>query len=113
KLYSRSIHDALTISVRLSHDQKFLYISNRGHDSIAIFKLGDNGSTISLVDIVASGGAFPRDFNITESDDFLVCAHQEGDYEVVVFKRDKVTGKLEKADDHKNAPEGVCVQFLK
>ncbi|MEJ7530513.1 beta-propeller fold lactonase family protein, partial [Staphylococcus hominis] len=39
--------------------------------------------------------------------------HQEGDYEVVVFKRDKVTGKLEKADDNKNAPEGVCVQFLK
>ena len=74
-------------AVRLSHDQKFLYISNRGHDSIAIFKLGDNGSTISLVDIVASGGAFPRDFNISESDDFLVCAHQEGDYEVVVFKR--------------------------
>lgn len=100
-------------AVRLSHDQKFLYISNRGHDSIAIFKLGDNGSTISLVDIVASGGAFPRDFNITGSDDFLVCAHQEGDYEVVVFKRDKVTGKLEKADDNKNAPEGVCVQFLK
>lgn len=99
-------------AVRLSHDQNFLYISNRGHDSIAIFKIGDNGATISLVDIVASGGVFPRDFNITETDDFLVCAHQEDGYELTVFKRDKVTGKLEKSDGQYTAPEGVCVQFL-
>ncbi len=98
--------------VRLSHDQKFLYISNRGHDSIAIFKVGEDGASISFVDIVPSGGAFPRDFNITQSDDYLVCAHQEGDYALTVFKRDKVTGELEKVDHQQAAPEGVCVQFL-
>lgn len=47
------------------------------------------------------------------SDDFLVCAHQEGDYTLTVFKRDKITGQLEKVDHHESAPEGVCVQFLK
>ncbi|MDK9866440.1 MULTISPECIES: 6-phosphogluconolactonase [Staphylococcus] len=105
--------DTKLAAVRQSHDQKFLYITNRGHDSIAIFKVSDDGSTISFVDIVSSGGEFPRDFNITDSDDFLVCAHQEGDYTLTVFKRDKITGELEKVDHHESAPEGVCVQFLK
>ncbi|WP_436855718.1 6-phosphogluconolactonase [Staphylococcus caeli] len=105
--------DTKLSAVRMSQDQNFLYISNRGHDSIAIFKVSDEGATISLVDIVASGGEFPRDFNITESDDYLVCAHQEGDYVLTVFKRDKVTGKLEEVDRSHTAPEGVCVQFLK
>ncbi|MDW8571525.1 lactonase family protein [Staphylococcus shinii] len=105
--------DTKLAAVRLSKDQKFLYISNRGHDSIAIFKVADEGDMISLVDIVSSGGEFPRDFNITDSDDYLVCAHQEGDYALTVFRRDKVTGELEKVDDKHTAPEGVCVQFLK
>lgn len=105
--------DTKLAAVRISHDQNFLYISNRGHDSLAIFNVGDEGATISLVDIVKSGGEFPRDFNITESDDYLVCAHQEGDYALTVFKRDKVTGNIEIVDNQETAPEGVCVQFLR
>lgn len=98
--------------IRLSNDQKFIYISNRGHDSIAIFKIGEKGSSISFVDIVSSGGEFPRDFNITNSDEYLVCAHQEGDYALTVFKRNRVTGELTQVDHQQQAPEGVCVQFL-
>ena len=55
-----------------------LYISNRGHDSIAVFTITENGAGLNPVEIVKSGDQFPRDFNITESDDYLVCAHQEG-----------------------------------
>lgn len=99
--------------VRLSQDQKYVYVSNRGHDSLAIFKVSETGASISAVDIVSSGGVFPRDFNITPSNDYLVCAHQEGDSIITVFKRDSVTGLLEKVDDHQTAAEGVCVQFLK
>ncbi|MDK4194290.1 lactonase family protein [Staphylococcus pseudintermedius] len=99
-------------AVRLSHDQRFLYVSNRGHDSIAIFKLLEDGAKLELVDIVSSGGAFPRDFNITEDDAYLVVAHQEENSEVVVFKRDLDTGRLTKTDDQQTAPEGVCVKFL-
>ncbi|MEJ7501020.1 beta-propeller fold lactonase family protein, partial [Staphylococcus pasteuri] len=64
-------------AVRLSHDQRYLYVSNRGHDSIAIFKLLEDGAKLELVDIVSSGGSFPRDFNITADDAYLVAAHQE------------------------------------
>ncbi|MCU5746186.1 lactonase family protein [Staphylococcus sp. SQ8-PEA] len=98
-------------AVRLSHDQKFIYISNRGHDSIAIFEIKDEGRHIELVDIVKSGGNFPRDFNISPSDNYVVCAHQEENYVISVFQRDKQTGRLTLTDQSHSAPEGVCVQF--
>ncbi|MCS4486927.1 6-phosphogluconolactonase [Staphylococcus americanisciuri] len=98
-------------AVHLSHDQQFLYISNRGHDSIAIFKVLNDGAKLELVDIVPSGDVFPRDFNITPSDDYLVVAHEQGDSKVVVFKRDKATGLLTLTDNSQQAAEGVCVKF--
>ncbi|BBD92081.1 lactonase family protein [Staphylococcus caprae] len=98
-------------AVRLSHDQKHLYVSNRGHDSIAIYELVDNGKSLKIVDIQTTRDVFPRDFNITPDDKYIVCAHQEGDSKVTVFERDDVTGKLTFIDDHESAPEGVCVLF--
>ncbi|RFD72520.1 lactonase family protein [Staphylococcus pasteuri] len=98
-------------AVHLSHDQQFLYVSNRGHDSIAIYKVLENGAKLELVDIVLSGDEFPRDFNITESDQYLICAHQEGQSKVTVFERDKNKGTLTLIDEATNAPEGVCVIF--
>lgn len=98
-------------AVRLSHDQKHLYVSNRGHDSIAIYEVENNGKSLKLVDIQPTEDEFPRDFNITPDDKYIVCAHQEGESKVTVFKRDSITGKLEMIDDQENAPEGVCVLF--
>ncbi|MGC9678113.1 lactonase family protein [Staphylococcus warneri] len=98
-------------AVHLSHDQQFLYVSNRGHDSIAIYKVLENGAKLELVYIVKSGDEFPRDFNITESDDYLVCAHQEGQSKLTVFERDKEKGTLTLKDQSTQAPEGVCVMF--
>lgn len=103
--------DSKLAAVRISNDQQFIYVSNRGHDSIAIFKVLDNGADIELVDIVKSEGEFPRDFNITDSDNYLVCAHQEGNGVISVFKRDKSTGSLTLTDHHQHAPEGVFVTF--
>ena len=62
----------------MSHDQKHLYVSNRGHDSIAIYELVDNGKSLKIVDIQTTRDVFPRDFNITPDDKYIVCAHQEG-----------------------------------
>ncbi|UXR81938.1 beta-propeller fold lactonase family protein [Staphylococcus sp. IVB6214] len=106
------LHPTKLAAVHLSHDQQYLYISNRGHDSIAIFKVLDDGARLELVDIVLSGDEFSRDFNITPSDDYLVVAHEQGDSKVVVFKRDKATGRLTLTDDSQQAAEGVCVKFL-
>ena len=65
-----------------------------------------------MVDIVSSGGVFPRDFNITPDDAYLVVAHQEEDSKIVVFERNRDTGLLTLKDDQQVAEEGVCVKFL-
>lgn len=104
--------DTKLAAVRLSHDQQSLYVSNRGHDSIAVFTITEDGAALNPVEIVKTGGEFPRDFNITESDEYLVCAHQEGNYAVTIFSRDTNTGKLTPKDNQHTAPEGVYVGFL-
>ena len=96
-------------AVRLSHDGKHLYISNRGHDSIAIFEVLEDGRSLRSIEIQPSYDAFPRDFNITESDNYLICAHQEGESKVSIFERDNITGKLSLKDKKAIANEGVCV----
>lgn len=98
-------------AIRLSHDGKFLYASNRGHQSIAVFKVLGEGERIELVEIVGTGGDWPRDFNIDPTDQFLVCAH-ERDGVLSLFERDKTTGQLTLLESDKRAAEGVCVQFL-
>lgn len=98
-------------AIRLSHDGKFLYASNRGHQSIAVFRVLGDGEQIELVEIVESGGDWPRDFNIDPSDKFLVCAH-EVDGVLSLFERNTETGKLTMIENDKRAPEGVCVQFI-
>lgn len=98
-------------AVRMSHDNRFVYASNRGHQSIAVFKVEEDGAALSLVEIVNCGGDWPRDFNITKSDKFLVCAH-EIDGVVSLFERDIETGRLTLLENNKQAAEGVCVQFL-
>lgn len=100
-------------AVRISEDQRYVYISNRGHDSIAIFKILEEGARLELVDIVSTGGVFPRDFNISPSGQHLVVAHQEDDSRVVVFERDMENGTLIKRDDNAFAAEGVSVKFKK
>ena len=85
-------------AVRLSHDGKHLYISNRGHDSIAMFEVLKDGRSLRSIEIQPSYDAFPRDFNITESDNYLICAHQEGESKVSIFERDNITGKLSLKD---------------
>ncbi|MCE4957446.1 lactonase family protein [Macrococcoides caseolyticum] len=98
-------------AIRLSHDGKYLYASNRGHQSIAVFKVLGEGEAIERVEIVSCGGDWPRDFNIDPSDRFLVCAH-EVDGVLSLFERNVETGKLTLLENDKRAPEGVCVQFL-
>lgn len=99
-------------AVRLSQDAKFIYASNRGHNSIAVYRVEEEGAYIELVEIVSSGGMWPRDFNITMSDAFLVVAHEHS-YDVVLFSRNKQTGKLTEVENEQKAAEGVCVQFIK
>lgn len=95
-------------AIKISSDGEFLYASNRGHNSIAAFKILEDGS-LELLQLLKTEGDTPRDFNFNSDERFVFIGHQNGDY-VKVFKRDKKTGKLEylKGMDIE-AAETVCV----
>ncbi len=97
-------------AIRLSPDGKFLYSSNRGHDTISIFEISSIDGTLTLVDIAVCGGKHPRDFNIDPSGEFLVVACRD-DNKVFVWKRDSKTGNLEKmvSSIELKTPVNVCI----
>ena len=98
-----------TAAIRLSKDGKYLYASNRGHDSIAVFSILADGS-LELLEIVPSHGQNPRDFNLTPDQEFLIAVHQDSD-NATVFKRNPETGRLAELSNDFQVPEAVCITF--
>ncbi|MGX6980174.1 lactonase family protein [Vagococcus elongatus] len=98
-------------AIRISQDGKFVYASNRGHNSIAVIALDDSDEKMSVVQIISSEGDFPRDFALNSTDELVVVAHQESD-NLTLFERDDSTGKLTLLQKDVFAPEGVCTYFL-
>lgn len=79
--------------IKISADGKYLYGSNRGHDSIVVFAVdGDNGK-LSYVENVSSDGSWPREFTIDLKGNFLLAANQHSD-NIASFKIDKTSGRL-------------------
>ena len=79
--------------IHISSDGKFLYTSNRGHNSIAIFQVGNRGGTLRLIDTVDVEGDWPRNFALSPDERFLVVANQHSN-NLVSFSRDQESGKL-------------------
>lgn len=96
--------------IRLSPDGHFVYGSNRGHDSLAVFARDPSTGTLSLVEIVPTGGKHPRNFNLTPDGRWLVCANKDSD-NVTVFARDAATGRLTRTPQTLSVPQAVCVLF--
>lgn len=97
-------------AIRLSSDGKFVYASNRGHDSLAVFSVKEDG-TLELVEYVPTEGEIPRDFNIDPTDTFVVIGHQDSD-NLTLFERNKTDGTLTLLQKDIYAPEVVNVEFV-
>ncbi len=97
-------------AIHISPDGKYLYGSNRGHDSIAIFSIDQNNGKIRLIEIVSTRGSFPRDFQIDPSGKFLYAANQNSD-SIVVFRILPEFGKIEPTGEVINVPSPVCIKF--
>lgn len=95
--------------IHISSDGKFLYASNRGHNSIAIFKVNNDDGTLAPVAHEATRGDGPRNFSLTPDGNFLLVANQHSN-NIISFKRNAVTGLLEFIDEIK-APTPVCILF--
>ena len=90
---------------------KFLYGSNRGHDSIAVFTVDKTKGTLGFVEAVPTQGKTPRNFVIDPSGQFLLAENQDSD-SIVIFRIDQQTGKLTPTGDKVETPMPVCLRFL-
>jgi 6-phosphogluconolactonase len=97
-------------AIRISSDGKFVYASNRGHDSIVVYAVQEDG-TLELVEYAPTEGETPRDFNLDPSEQFVVVGHQDTD-NLTLFERDADSGKLTVLQKDVYAPEVVCVAFV-
>jgi 6-phosphogluconolactonase len=95
--------------IHVSADGKFLYGSNRGHDSIAIFAIGTDGK-LTTVGNESTQGKTPRNFAIDPSGNFLFAANQNSNT-IVAYKIDKKTGKLTPTGAKIEVPAPVCIIF--
>lgn len=100
-----------TAEVRVHPNGKFVYGSNRGHDSIAVFAIAPTTGELSRVQTIKSGGKTPRNFALSPDGRWLLCAHQDSDV-ITVFKVDPATGRLEPTPHTANVPMCVCVLFF-
>ena len=89
---------------------KFVYSSNRGHDSIAVFKIRDDG-TPEVVGHTPTGGKEPRNFAIDPTGKYLVATNQKSD-NVLSFKIDPTNGTLTPTGSSITLDAPVCVRFL-
>lgn len=96
--------------IRLSPDDRFVYCSNRGHDSLAVFARDAAKGTLTLVEIVPTGGKHPRNFNLSPDGRWLVCGNKDSD-NVTVFRVDTATGRLARTSQTLKVPQAVCVLF--
>lgn len=97
-------------AIRISRDGKFLYASNRGHNSLAVYKTLEEGRQIELIQLISVEGDFPRDFDITPDQEMIVLANQNTD-NLTLYKRDLDSGQLTLIEKDVYAPEVVCIQF--
>ncbi|WP_367130470.1 lactonase family protein [Saccharothrix sp. HUAS TT1] len=93
--------------VLVSADGRFVYLSNRGHDSVAVFAVERGGAALRLVEATPVGGKFPRHLELDASGRFLLAANQNSD-SVTAFAVDRRTGGLRLAHTTA-APIPVCV----
>lgn len=96
--------------VRVHPTGKFLYGSNRGHDSIAVYRIDPMKGTLTFVEHETAGIKTPRNFNIDPTGAFCLVANQGSD-SLVVFRIDPQTGSLEPTGERIAVGRPVCIRF--
>ena len=100
-----------TAEVVIHPNGKFVYGSNRGHDSIAVFRMDPATGKLTLVEHVSTLGKTPRNFAIDPTGKYLFAANQDTN-NVVLFRLDPATGKLTPTGQELKVGSPVCVRFL-
>ncbi|ANW95684.1 hypothetical protein AXE80_05065 [Wenyingzhuangia fucanilytica] len=94
--------------ITITKDGKYVYMSNRGHDSIGILKVLPSGK-LELIDTISTHGKHPRNFSLTPDEKFLIVANRDTN-NICSFRRNSKTGKLTFVDEVL-APRPVSILF--
>ncbi|MCG8579892.1 MAG: lactonase family protein [Bacteroidales bacterium] len=101
--------DSFCADIHISQDGRFVYASNRGHNSLAIYRVDSTGLELKLVGHELVRGEWPRNFSLTPDGKYVLVANQHSN-NIVAFKRDSESGLLSFISEVK-AFSPVCVLF--
>jgi 6-phosphogluconolactonase len=96
--------------IHITSSGRSLYVSNRGHNSLAVFSIAESTSALTLEQVISTEGDWPRNFSLHPSGRWLLVANQRSD-SVVVFARDERSGRLTLTPERIALPKPVCLRF--
>lgn len=95
--------------IHVAPSGRTLYVSNRGHNSIAVFSVSSTGA-LEFQQAVSTGGDWPRNFSLDPSGRWLLVANQRSG-SIIVFSRDQASGRLTPTSHRMAVPSPVCLRF--
>jgi 6-phosphogluconolactonase len=101
-----------TAEIQIDHRGIWLYVTNRGHDSLAHYAIDFGKGVLKLVGHIPSGGRTPRNIIMDPTNQYIVAANQNGD-NIVVFRHDSVTGNLTPSGAIGQVPQPGGMAFVK
>ena len=104
--------DNSTAEILVHPSGELVFGSNRGHDSIASYRVDSQKGTLQLVGWCSTGGSTPRNFRVDPSGNYVLAANQNSD-SVVVLRIDRESGKLEQTDEQTSVPKPACIKFAR
>lgn len=96
-------------AIKISNDNKFIYVSNRGQDAIVVFE--NTVAGLKQVQTISTVGKGPRDFDLSKDNKFAI-ATNENSGTITVYRVNVTTGELTVADSEIIVPEAVCAKFI-
>ena len=100
-----------TAEIQVHPNGRFVYGSNRGHNSIVVFRRDRRSGALTLVEHVSTLGKTPRHFAVDPSRKWLIVANQNSD-SIVVFRVDQKTGRLTETNQSLPVSMPVCISFV-
>jgi len=96
--------------IHVAPNGRTLYVSNRGHNSIAVFSVAESTGALALDQVVSTEGDWPRNFSLDPTERWLLVANQRSN-SVVVLGRDPENGRLTPTRQRIAIPSPVCLRF--
>jgi 6-phosphogluconolactonase len=96
--------------IHVAPSGRTLYVSNRGHNSIAVFSVAESTGALALEQVVPTDGDWPRNFSLDPTGRWLLVANQRSG-SIVVFGRDQKSGRLTPTRERIAVPNPACLRF--